>query len=52
MSPLNPLRSSDERWPHPNLAKLEEDLLILLDLDYLLSPEALNRLSDIQCLAA
>jgi len=34
------------------VAKLEEDLLILLDLDYLLSPEALNRLSDIQCLAA
>ena len=30
------------------VAKLEEDLLILLDLDNLLSPEALNKLSGMQ----
>lgn len=34
------------------VAKLEEELLILLDLNFLLSPEALNKLSDIHRVAA
>lgn len=34
------------------VAKLDEDLLILLDLDYLLTPEALSKLSEMHQVAA